>query len=84
MNTTNVDGKAFPGSKPAKRTKEVNVANVMPDEHQPQSQQRQLHCKRSQHNKNVERNISSAHGVPLKGEWSMCVSSRVIDSKDRC
>ena len=28
----------------------------------------------------MERNIPSAHGVPLEGEWSVCASGRVINS----
>ena len=68
-----VKGKALPGR--------VDEADETPDEHQPQSQQRQLYHKESQHNENMKRNIPSAHGVPLEGEWSVCASGRVrLDS----
>ena len=79
---TVVDGKAWPGSKPAKRASEVDEAEEMPDECQPQSQQRQLYYKGSQCNNNTKRNIPSAHGVPLEGEWRVCASGRVRDSRD--
>ena len=76
-----VDGKALPGSEPAKRASAVDKAEEMPDERQPQAKQVELYHKRSQHNENANRNIPSAHGVPLEGEWSVCASSRVRDSK---
>ena len=73
-----VEGKALPGSKLAKR---ASRADEMPDGRQLQLQKRQLHCKASQRNENAKRNIPSAHGVPLEGEWSVCASGRVRDSK---
>ena len=76
-----VEGKALPGSEPAKRANKVDAADEMPDRRQPQPQQRQLYCKGSQHNENTKKNIPSAHGVPLEGEWSVCASGRVRDSK---
>ena len=79
--TADVDGKALPGSELAKRANEANAADETPDERQPQPQQRQLYHKRSQHNESVKRNIPSAHRVPLEGEWSVCASGRVGDSK---
>ena len=76
-----VDGKALPGSEPAKRASAVDKAEETPDGRQPQAKQVKLYHKRSQRNENVERNIPSAHGVPLEGEWSVCASGRVRDSK---
>ena len=73
-----VDGKALPGSEPAKRASAVDKAEETPDGRQPQAQQVKLHHKRSQRNENAKRNIPSAHGVPLEGEWSVCVSGRVM------
>ena len=79
---TDVEGKALPGRELANRASEVDKATKTPDRHQPQLQQAELHCKASQHNKNVKRNIPSTHGVLLEGEWSVCASSRVRDSRD--
>ena len=79
--TADVDGKALPGSELAKRANEANAADETPDGRQPQPQQRQLYHKGSQRNENAKRNIPSAHGVPLEGEWSVCASGRVRDSK---
>ena len=79
--TADVDGKALPGSKLAKRANEANAADETPDGRQPQPQQRQLYHKGSQCNENAKRNIPSTHGVPLEGEWSVCASSRVRDLK---
>ena len=78
---TDVDGKALPGSKPAKRASEVDETKETPDGHQPQVQQVKLYHKESQHNENTKRNLPSTHKVPLEGEWSVCVSSRVRDLK---
>ena len=70
-----VEGKALPGR--------VDEADETPDGRQPQPQQAELHCKGNQRNENAERNIPSAHGVPLEGEWSVCVSGRVrSDSRE--
>ena len=77
-----VNGKALPGSELANRARRVDEANEMPDGRQLQAQQVKLHHKRSQRNENAKRNIPSAHGVPLEGEWSMCASGQVIDSRD--
>ena len=78
---TDVDGKALPGRELANRARRVDEADETPDGCQSRPQQRQLYHKRSQHNENTERNIPSAHGVPLEGEWSMCASGRVRDSQ---
>ena len=77
-----VDGKAWPSSKPEKRASEVDEAEETPDGCQPQAKQVELYHKRSQHNENANRNIPSAHGVLLEGEWSVCVSGRVTDLRD--
>ena len=78
---TDVDGKALPGRELANRARRVDEANETPDGRQPQAQQVKLHHKRSQRNENAKRNIPSAHGVPLEGEWSVCASGRVRNSK---
>ena len=78
---TDVDGKALPGRELANRARRVDKANETPDGRQPQAQQVKLHHKRSQRNENAKRNIPSAHGVPLEGEWSMCASGSVRDLK---
>ena len=75
-----VEGKALPGSKLAKR---ASRADETPDGRQPQAQQVKLHHKRSQHNENAKRNIPSAHGVPLEGEWSVCASGRVMSDSHK-
>ena len=79
--TADVDGKALPGSELVNRASRVDKANKMPDRRQSQSQQAELYHKESQCNENAKRNIPSAHGVPLEGEWSVCASSRVGDLK---
>ena len=76
-----VDGKAWPGSKLAKWASEVDKAKEIPDGRQPQAKQANSYYKESQRNENTKRNISSTHGVPLKGEWNVCASGRVRDLK---
>ena len=69
-----VKGKALSGR--------VDEADETPDGHQPKAKQANSYCKESQRNENTKRNIPSAHGVPLEGEWPVCASGRVRDSRN--
>ena len=64
------------GGEPAARDCGVDEGDET--EHEPQSrlQQTTFYCKEAhQHSGNVNENVPNAYGLPLEGEWEVCVSS---------
>ena len=74
---TNVDRTVVLGGEPVETVCGVNKGNS-DFEYQTRIQQTNLLCKETcQCNGNVENNIPSAYGLPLKGEWSVYPSSEL-------
>ena len=71
--TTNVDGTALLGGELAKSTPEVDEAlcsNPL------RLAQAQTNFEENQHSKNAKIDVPSTYGLPLEGEWIVCVSSK--------
>ena len=74
-NVADIDGKAALGRDLAER---VHIVDEGGEEHESQSwlQQTNFYCEETcQHNGNLENDIPKAHGLPLKGEWTVLCAS---------
>jgi len=76
---TDVDGNAVLGREPVERVHRVDEGDEERDG-QLQLQQTDLCCKDHQRNRNATKNVPKAHGVPLVGEWEVCVSGETKNS----
>ena len=65
---TNINGKAVLGGEPAERVQRIGKGNETEYDGQFQLQQTTFYCKENhQHIENTNKNVPSAHGLPLGG-----------------
>ena len=78
----NVDRTALLGRELAERASGVDEGDRTEHEPPMQLQQTKLYCEENcQCNGNANKNIPNTYGLPLKGEWIVCVSSEPRGSK---
>ena len=71
-----VDRTATLGEDPATMACRVDEGDGTEHGYQAQLQQTILYCKEDQRSGNANANVPSTYGVPLKGEWAVCASSK--------
>ena len=74
--TTNVDGTALLGGALVKRTCPVDKVDKTMHSDPQRLVQAQTNYEENQHSGNTKINVPGAHGLLLKGEWIVCVSSK--------
>ena len=75
-----VDRTALLGGEPAERASGVDEGDGTEHEPPTQLQQMKFYCKENcQRNENANDDVPNAHGLPLEGEWNVCVSGEVRD-----
>jgi len=75
-----VDGTAVLGGEPAERVQGVGEGDETERDGQSRLQQIEFYCKEDrQHEENA--NVPNARGAPLEGEWAVCASGELRESK---